>query len=152
MATTGPLPQRATRHSRRLRGQQPLPPSGPVRVVGSVATSPSGGQAPEGASPTPQKPRCRDWIVKGCCMLTLLLAVPFCIYSFFGMESSIHPTSDCFMIFYPCGLSLDCSAWRDDITYALHIHACVFCAQIKMEVVTCICNQYKMTSVIAAWT
>ena len=40
MATPEPLPQRATHHSRRLRGQQPMPPSSPVGVVGSVATPP----------------------------------------------------------------------------------------------------------------
>ena len=40
MATPEPLPQRATRHSRRLRGQQPLLLPSPV---GSVATPPFGG-------------------------------------------------------------------------------------------------------------
>ena len=40
MATPEPLPQRATCHSRRLRGQQPLPLPSPVRVVGSVTMPP----------------------------------------------------------------------------------------------------------------
>ena len=52
MTTTTPLPQRNTHRSRRLRGQEPLPPvpsSSPRGVVGSIATPPS----PLGAPPYP---------------------------------------------------------------------------------------------------
>ena len=38
-----PLPQRTMRKSRRLRGQEPLSPSSPDRVVGSATTPPFGG-------------------------------------------------------------------------------------------------------------
>ena len=58
----------------------------------------------------PQKPRCRDWVAEDCCILSLLLAVPSCIYSFWH---GVIPTSyfifndfyTCFLIFYP-GLAL----------------------------------------------
>ena len=45
MATSEPLPQRPTRKSRRLRGQEPQQAT-PEKVVGSVATPPFGGLSP----------------------------------------------------------------------------------------------------------
>ena len=55
----------------------------------------------------PQKPRCRDWVAEDCCMLSLLLAVPSCTYSFWH---GVIPTSYFIfilvsLIFYP-GLAL----------------------------------------------
>ena len=47
MATSKPLPQRPTRKSRRLRGQEPQQAT-PEKVVGSVATPPFGGLSPCG--------------------------------------------------------------------------------------------------------
>ena len=87
-------------------------------------------------------------------MLSLLLAVPSCIYSFWH---GVIPTSYfIFNDFYTCftnvlsRLSLDCSARRDDITRAsvyAYVRACVLCARSKTEVVTFTCNQDKMASV-----
>ena len=45
MATSEPLPQRPTRKSRRLRGQEPQQAT-PEKVVGSIATPPFGGLSP----------------------------------------------------------------------------------------------------------
>ena len=42
--------------------------------------------------------RCRDWVAEDCCMLSLLLAVPSCIYSFWH---GVIPTS-CFDFFHLC--------------------------------------------------
>ena len=53
MANPEPLPQRATRISRRLRGQEPVLESCPARVVGSAATPPSGGLSPNGDNSNP---------------------------------------------------------------------------------------------------
>ena len=66
MATPAPLPQRETRRSRRLRGQEPLSPrSPPAEVVGSAATPPFGGSPHSGgSSPIPT---------------SLLLSSPQCI-------------------------------------------------------------------------
>ena len=48
----------------------------------------------------PQKQRCRDWVAEDCCMLTLLLAVPSCTYSFWH---GVIPTSYfIFNDFYTC--------------------------------------------------
>ena len=33
------------------------------------------------SSTTPKNQRCRDWVAEYCCILSLLLAVPSCIYS-----------------------------------------------------------------------
>ena len=52
MATSEPLPQGTMRESRRLRGQEPLSPSSPERVVGSAATPPLGGPPPCGGNPS----------------------------------------------------------------------------------------------------
>ena len=90
-------------------------------------------------------------------MLSLLLAVPSCIYSFW---QGVIPTSFIFNDFYTCFTDFlsDYSARRDDnITrvpvrsiYALaytYVRACVLCARSKTEVVTFTCNQDKMASV-----
>ena len=42
------------------------------------------------SSATPKKLRCRDWVAEDCCILSLLLAVPSCIYSFWH---GVIPTS-----------------------------------------------------------
>ena len=83
-------------------------------------------------------------------MLSLLLAVPSCIHSFWH---GVIPTSYfIFNDFYTCftnflsRLSLDCSARRDD-NIITHIRACVLCARIETEVVTFTFNQDKMSSV-----
>ena len=67
-------------------------------------------------------------------MLSILLAVPSCIYSFWH---GVIPTS--YFIFYTCftnflsKLSLDCSARRDAIRsiymYSVHVRACVLCTR-----------------------
>ena len=80
-------------------------------------------------------------------MLSLLLAVPSCIYSFWH---GVIPTS--YMIFilvsliFVSRLSLDCS---DDITRTMYVYvrACVLCARSKTEVVLFTCNHDKMASV-----
>ena len=100
-------------------------------------------------------------------MLSLLLAVPSCIYSFWH---GVIPTSYfIFKDFYTCFTNflsrLSCSARRDDITRTYIVRACVLCARSKTEVVTYIvracvlcarsktevvtftCNQDKMASV-----
>ena len=59
----------------------------------------------------PQKSRCREGVAEDCCMLSLLLAVPSCTYSFWH---GVIPTSyfifndfyTCFTIFY-VGLAFD---------------------------------------------
>ena len=91
-------------------------------------------------------------------MLSLLLAVPSCIYSFWH---GVIPTSyfdfyTCFTIFYS-GLALTvvcgemifihvpvlvCAA-----TGTYNVRTCVLCVRIKTEVVMCTCNQDKMASV-----
>ena len=48
----------------------------------------------------PQKLRCRAWVSEDCCILSLLLAVPSCIYSFWH---GVIPTSHfIFNDFYSC--------------------------------------------------
>ena len=42
------------------------------------------------SSATPNVHICRDWVAEDCCMLSLLLAVPSCIYSFWH---GVIPTS-----------------------------------------------------------
>ena len=59
----------------------------------------------------PQKSRCREGVAEDCCMLSILLAVPSCTYSFWH---GVIPTSyfifndfyTCFTIFY-AGLAFD---------------------------------------------
>ena len=64
----------------------------------------------------PQKLRCRDWVAEDCCMLSLLLAVPSCIYSFWH---GVIPTSYFIFILvsliFLSRLSLDCNTRRDAI-------------------------------------
>ena len=84
----------------------------------------------------PQKLRCRDWVAEDCCMLSLLLAVPSCICSFWH---GVIPTSYfIFNDFYTrftnllSWLSLDCSVRRyairiyilSSIIRTLHVCAC----------------------------
>ena len=62
------------------------------------------------SSATPKKSRCREGVAEDCCMLSILLAVPSCTYSFWH---GVIPTSyfifndfyTCFTIFY-AGLAL----------------------------------------------
>ena len=67
----------------------------------------------------PQKLRCRDWVAEDCCMLSLLLAVPSCIYSFWhGVIPTSHFIFNDFYTYFTNFLSrlrLDCSARRDAI-------------------------------------
>ena len=68
------------------------------------------------SSATPQNKRCRDWVAEDCCMLSLLLALPSCIYSFWH---GVIPTSYFIftlvsLIFYP-GLALTVA--RGEIPY-----------------------------------
>ena len=61
----------------------------------------------------PQKLRCRDWVAEDCCMLSFLLTVPSCIYSFWH---GVIPTS--YFIFTLVSLiflSRLRLAWRDAI-------------------------------------
>ena len=55
MATSEPLPPRTMRKSRRLRGQEPLPPS-PKKVDGSTAMPLFGGRPLAGETPLPPPP------------------------------------------------------------------------------------------------
>ena len=64
------------------------------------------------SSATPQKLRCRDWVAEDCCMLSLLLAVPSCIYRIFTLVS---------LIFSP-GLALTVARGeRPYVVRALHV-------------------------------
>ena len=83
-------------------------------------------------------------------MLSLLLTVPSCIYSFWH---GVIPTSYfIFNDFYP-GLALTVA--RGEMPYIVRaLYAMrartrmhILCAQIKTEVITCMCNQDKMESV-----
>ena len=54
------------------------------------------------SSATPQNQRCREGVAEDCCMLSLLLAVPSCIYSFWH---GVIPTSYfIFNDFYTCSI------------------------------------------------
>ena len=93
----------------------------------------------------PQKLRCRDWVAEHCCMLSLLLAVPSCIYTVFGTVSSLHPTSFLMifilvsLIFYP-GLAL--TAVRGEMPYVrstratrtAYTYAHAYCARGSCDV------------------
>ena len=98
----------------------------------------------------PQKLRCRDWVAEDCCMLSLRLAVPSCICSFWH---GVIPTSYfIFNDFYTCftnflSLSLDCSARRDAIHVRYYITRATrtrtrmrIVRANKTEVVTCTCK------------
>ena len=77
--------------------------------------------------------RCRDWVAEDCCMLSLLLAVPSCIYSFWH---DVIPTS--YFIFYTCftnflsRVSLHCCARYARHTYSVYtyVRACVLCRKL----------------------
>ena len=98
------------------------------------------------ATPNPHKPRCRDWVAEDCCIPSLLLAVPSCIYSFWH---GVIPTS--YFIFILVSLifilSLDCSARRDDITPTYVVRATRTYTRMRIvrvtEVVTFTCSQDK---------
>ena len=49
------------------------------------------------SSATPKNQKCREGVAEVCCMLLILLAVPFCFNSFWH---SVIPTS--YFIFYAC--------------------------------------------------
>ena len=72
----------------------------------------------------PQKLRCRDWVAEDCCMLSLLLAVPSCIYSFWH---GVIPTSY-FMDFYTCFTnflsSLALTVARGEMILPVYIRIC----------------------------
>ena len=52
------------------------------------------------SSATPKKSRCREGVAEDCCMLSILLAVPSCTYSFWH---GVIPTSYfIFNDFYTC--------------------------------------------------
>ena len=54
------------------------------------------------SSATPQNQRCREGVAEDCCILSLLLAVPSCIYSFWH---GVIPTSYfIFYDFYTCSI------------------------------------------------
>ena len=93
------------------------------------------------SSATPQKLRCRDWVAEDCCMLSLLLAVPSCTYSFWH---GVIPTSYFIfilvsLIFYP-GLTLTVA--RGEMPYVrtysvcsthatrTYVRACVLCRKL----------------------
>ena len=84
-------------------------------------------------------------------MLSLLLAVPSCIYSFWH---GVIPTSYLIfilvsLIFYP-GLALTVARGEMILpvrSISVYVRACVLCARIETEVMTFTCNQDKMASV-----
>ena len=93
------------------------------------------------SSATPPKIRCRDWVAEDCCMLSLLLAVPSCIYSFWH---GVIPTSYfIFNDFYTCFTNFFIQAWRDAIR-SIARYAYSTRMRIMPEVVT---STYKMASV-----
>ena len=58
------------------------------------------------SSATPKKSRCREGVAEDCCILSILLAVPSCTYSFWH---SVIPTSYfIFNDFYTCFTIFDC--------------------------------------------
>ena len=86
----------------------------------------------------PQKLRFRDWVAENCCMLSLLLAVPSCIYSF---GHGVIPTSYFIfilvsLIFYP-GLALTVA--RGEMILlpvpARSIYALAFYVRTRMRIV-----------------
>ena len=109
--------------------------------------------------PQPPKTKIGIGLRKICYILSLLLAVHSCISTVFGMVSSLHSTSIKMifilvsLIFYP-GLALTVVRGKilpvriRNMHYMFtYVRACVLCAQIKTDVVTCTCNQNKMASV-----
>ena len=90
------------------------------------------------SSAIPKNQRCRDWFAEDSCILSILLAVPSCIYSFWH---GVIPTSyfifndfyTCFTNFL-CRLSLECNnstVQRDNNprTYTcIHTYAHAYCA------------------------
>ena len=87
-------------------------------------------------------------------MLSLLLAVPSCICSFWHgvIPTSYFIFNDFYTFFYP-GLALTVARGemilpvRSIICASVYVRAYVLCARIKPEVVTFTCNQDKMASV-----
>ena len=73
--------------SRRLRGQQPMPPSSPVGVVGSVVTPPFGG--PTFPLPTHWYRVTHDWDYLACDVLLRKLLV--CIVFRIILYTYLHP-------------------------------------------------------------
>ena len=60
------------------------------------------------SSATPKNQRCRDWVAEDSCILSILLGVPSCIYSFWH---GVIPTSYfIFNEFYTCFTGLALSA------------------------------------------
>ena len=90
------------------------------------------------SSATPKNQRCRDWVAEDSCILSILLAVPSCIYSFWHgvIPISYLDFYTCFTNFL-CRLNLECNKYRA----ATYVRACVLCTRIATEVVTCTCNK-----------
>ena len=111
MATTAPLPQRGTTYrSRRLQGQEPLPPSSPPgRVVGSIAHSPL--MAPPSLSDNERE---RFW---SCWSIDVSLFLDFCPRAF----CSSRP------FFFKAASFLNCLS---ALPYSMFYHFCAFSALV----------------------
>ena len=70
-------------------------------------------------------------------MLSILFAVPSCL----NMVSSLHPTSFLMILslIFLCRPSLDSIVARG----GMNVRACLLCARIPTEVVTCTCTQRR---------
>ena len=76
----------------------------------------------------PQKLRCRDWVVEDYCMLSLLLAVPSCIYSFWH---GVIPTSD--LILYLIALTVARGEMILHVVRATRIALACTCVYVRMH-------------------
>ena len=101
------------------------------------------------SSATPKNQRCRDWVAEDTCscILSILLAVPSCIKSFWH---GVIPTSYFIFIFilvspiFYAGLALSAiivARGETRIYVYTYVRTCVLCAGIATEVVTCTCNK-----------
>ena len=101
MATSEPLPQRPTRKSRRLRGQEPQQAT-PEKVVGSVATPPFGSSPLAGNTPLSTS------LYHGVTHVTIVAwpSPAFAFMLFFISHDIITAFAYIFRIMYLCSLTL----------------------------------------------
>ena len=76
-------------------------------------------------------------------MLSLLLTVPSCIYSFWHgvIPNILLDFYTCFSLMLLSRLSLDCGAWRDAIRSTRATRIASASVHVRAEVLTCTCNQ-----------
>ena len=89
--------------------------------------------------PQPKKTKkCRDWVAEDCCMLSHLLAVPSCVYSFWhGVIPAFYFV---FNDFSTCFTNFLCRLSRTHI----RIYAHVYCAH-ELQRKLCVINDKMVT-------